>query len=143
MERFRAVARWGLAAVMVATGIGHFVFTDELLAQVPSWMPFGTPIVIVTGFVEIGLAVALVVWRDRRREVGWALAAYLVVVFVGNVSQAIEGTSLLALDTDLERWGRLFLQPVLVAWALWCTGAWPRRDTGATGSRPTDAPRSV
>jgi uncharacterized membrane protein len=128
---------------MLTTGIGHFVLTDELLAQVPAWMPLRTAIVIVTGFVEVALAVALVLWRDRRRQVGWALAAYLVVVFVGNISQAIEGTSLLALDSDVERWGRLFLQPVLVAWALWCTGAWPRGDEGAPGSPPMDSSRSV
>ena len=127
---FRTLARWALAAVMTLTGIGHFVFTDELLAQVPSWMPLGTTLVIVTGFIEIALAIALLAWRERRREVGWVLATYLVVVFVGNVTQAIEGTTLLALDTDVERWGRLALQPILVAWALWCTEAWPRRRAG-------------
>jgi hypothetical protein len=62
---------------------------------------------MVSGLVEIGFAVALVGWRGRQREVGWALAAYFAVVFVGNVFQAIEGTSLFALDTDVERWGRL------------------------------------
>lgn len=77
------------------------MFTEELLAQVPTWLPLRTPIVIVSGVLEIGFV-------------------------VGNVSQAIEGTSLFALDTDVERWGRLALQPVLVVWALWCTSAWPR-----------------
>jgi uncharacterized membrane protein len=106
---------------MLVAGISHQVFTEEFLAQVPTWLPLREPIVIVSGFVEIGFAVALVAWRARRREVGWALAGYLAVVFVGNVFQAIDGTSLFALDTDVERWGRLALQPVLVVWALWCT----------------------
>jgi uncharacterized membrane protein len=121
VERFRTIARWGLAGLMLVAGISHQVFTEEFLAQVPTWLPLREPIVIVSGFVEIGFAVALVAWRSRRREVGWALAAYLAVVFVGNVFQAIDGTSLFALDTDVERWGRLALQPVLVVWALWCT----------------------
>jgi uncharacterized membrane protein len=82
--------------------------------------------VIVSRFVEIGFAVAFVAWGSSRREVGWALAAYFAVVFVANIFQAIEGTSLFALDTDVERWGRLLLQPVLVFWALWCTAVWMR-----------------
>lgn len=127
MDRFRTSARWTLAAFMVVAGGAHLLFTEEFLAQTPSWLPLREPLVIVSGFVEIGFGVALVVWRTRRREVGWLLAAYLVIVVVGNVYQLTEGTSLFALDTDAERWARLAVQPVLVLWALWCTGAWPRR----------------
>jgi uncharacterized membrane protein len=125
------LARWGLAGLMIIAGIAHQVFTEEFLAQVPSWLPARSALVVVSGVVEIALGVALIAWASRRRQVGLALAAYLAVVFVGNVSQAIEGTSLFALDTDVERYGRLALQPILIAWALWCTGAWPlRRDGG-------------
>ncbi len=123
MERVRTIARWGLAGLLLGAGIAHQVFTEEFLAQVPTWLPLRTPIVTLSGVLEIGFAVALVTWRRRRREVGWALAAYFAVVFVGNVSQAIEGTSLFGLDTDVEWWGRLALQPVLIVWALWCTSA--------------------
>ena len=127
VDRLQTVARWLLALVFLAVGTGHLVFTEELLAQVPTWLPFREMIVVITGFVELSFAVGLVFWRSRRRELGWAIAAYLVIVFIGNVSQAVEGTDLFALDTDVERWGRLALQPVIIVWALWCTGAWPRR----------------
>jgi uncharacterized membrane protein len=126
MERLRTVSRWGLAGLLLVAGIAHQVYTEEFVAQVPTWLLLREPIVIVSGLVEIGFAVALVAWRGRRREVGWALAAYFAVVFVGNIFQAIEGTNLFTLDTDVERWGRLLLQPVLVLWALWCTRVWLR-----------------
>lgn len=126
VERLRTLSRWGLAGLLLFAGIAHQVYTEEFLAQVPTWLPLREPIVIVSGLVEIGFAVALVGWHGRRREVGWALASYFAVVFVGNAFQAMEGTNLFALDTDVERWGRLLLQPVLVLSALWCTGAWPR-----------------
>jgi uncharacterized membrane protein len=126
VESLRTVLRWGLAGLLFLAGIAHQVYTEELLAQVPTWLPLQEPTVIVSGLVEVGFAVALVGWHGRRREVGWALASYFALVFVGNVFQAIDGTNLFALDTDVERWGRLFLQPVLVLWALCCTGAWPR-----------------
>ena len=37
------------------------------------------------------------------------------------------GTDAFGLDTDTKRFVRLFFQPVLVLWALWCTGAPPFR----------------
>ena len=135
MERFRTLARWALAALMIGAGIGHLLFTQEFLAQTPSWLPFRKFLVVASGFLEIGFGVALLVWRARRREVGWALAAYLVAVVVGNVYQLTEHTSLFALDTDAERWARLAAQPVLVVWALWCTGTWFRTRGGADDQR--------
>jgi uncharacterized membrane protein len=122
----RSVVRWALAALMLAAGIGHLVATDEFLGQTPTWLPQRTLIVVVSGLVEIGFALALVLLPSRRRQVGWTLAVFFVLVFPGNLSQAIEGTSSFGLDTDAERWVRLLFQPVLVLWALWCTGAWPR-----------------
>ena len=122
----RTILRWVLAVFMFAAGVGHLVATDEFLGQTPTWLPQRTLIVVVSGLVEIGFALALVLLPGRRRQVGWALAAFFVLVFPGNLYQAMEGTSSFGLDTDAERWVRLAFQPVLVVWALWCTGAWPR-----------------
>lgn len=56
--------------------------------------------------------------------VGWVVAAFFVVILPGNISQAVTATPAFGLETDAARWGRLAFQPVLVAWALWSTGAW-------------------
>jgi uncharacterized membrane protein len=124
----RTLARWALAALMLVAGVGHLVATDEFLGQTPSWLPERELIVVLSGFVEIGFALALILLRARRRQVGWALAAFFVLVFPGNLYQAIEGTSTFGLDEPVERWVRLLFQPVLILWALWCTGAWPRTE---------------
>src|SRR5690606_41856890 len=55
--------------------------------------------------------------------VGLVAAAFFVVIFPGNVGQWLEHKDGFGLDTDAKRFGRLFFQPVLVAWALWSTGA--------------------
>jgi hypothetical protein len=48
-----------------------------------------------------------------------------VLVFPGNISQYIDGRDAFGiLDSDRARLIRLFFQPVLVAWALWSSGAW-------------------
>jgi len=57
-------------------------------------------------------------------------------IFPGNVSQYVHGVSAFGLDTDRARLVRLFFQPVLVAWALWSTGAW----RAARARRPGAAP---
>ena len=127
-ELARGVARWALAAFMGFAGVGHLVATDSFLGQVPPWLPYRTSIVVVSGVVELGFSLALVLLPDRRRQVGWALAAFFVLVFPGNLYQAMAGTDAFGLDTPAARWARLIAQPVLVLWALWSTGAWPRHD---------------
>lgn len=47
-----------------------------------------------------------------------------MAIFPGNVAQYVEGTDAFGLDSDRARLVRLFFQPLLVAWALWSTGAW-------------------
>lgn len=128
----RVLLRWALAAFMLVAGIGHLVATDEFLGQTPTWLPQRSLIVVASGLVEIGFAFALIFLPNLRRQVGWALAAFFVLVFPGNLYQAVAGTSSFALDTPVERWVRLLFQPVLVVWALWATHAWPRgaRETG-------------
>jgi uncharacterized membrane protein len=58
---------------------------------------------------------------------GWIVAAFFVAVFPGNISQYVNHRSAFGLNTDSARFMRLFFQPVLVAWALWSTGAWRHR----------------
>ena len=123
----KSIARWALAALMVAAGVAHFIALDSFLLLVPSWVPWPTAIVWVTGVMEIALGVALVLVPEGapRRMVGRLLAVFLLAVFVGNISQAISGVDAFGLETDAERWGRLVFQPLLIAWAMWSTGAWP------------------
>jgi uncharacterized membrane protein len=125
----RRAMRWVLAAFMGVAGVGHLVATASFLGQVPDFFPFRTAIVVVSGLIEIGFAVALVLLHGQRlRRAGWALAAFFVLIFPGNVYQALAGTDAFGLDTPGLRWGRLLAQPVLIVWALWCTAAWPRQD---------------
>lgn len=119
----RNLARWLLAAVLAVAGVGHLVNTAEFRAQVPDWLPWTDAIVLVSGVVELTLALALAVGR-RRPLVGWVVAGFFVAVFPGNISQFLSGSDAFGLDTDTGRSVRLLFQPLLVVWALWCTGVW-------------------
>lgn len=133
----RTLARVGLAAVLLIAGVGHFVSHQAFLAQVPPWMPWPSAVVYVSGVAELVLGIALLVVARQRALVGWVVAAFFVAVFPGNIWQYVEGRSAFGLDTDTARLLRLFFQPVLVIWALWCTDALSllrrRRDADARG----------
>ena len=131
------LARIALGATMTAAGLTHLtVARDEFRAQVPSWFPVDEDIVVLaSGAVEIGLGAAFAALPKRRRLVGGLLAAFFVAIFPGNIAQYVEGTSAFGLDTDQKRFARLFFQPVLVLWALWCGGLLRGR-RGAVGDLP-------
>lgn len=120
----RTAARVALAGFLVFAGVAHLVSPEPFAAQVPTWFPAPDLTILVSGLVEIGLGIALLVVRQHRALVGWIVAGFFVVIFPGNVSQFVTGTDAFGLDSDLARGVRLLFQPVLVVWALWCTGAW-------------------
>ena len=125
-DRIRTVGRWVLGGALLVAGTGHLTAQrEEFQAQVPDWFPVDADAVVVaSGVVELCLGLGLLLLRRRRTAVGWVVAGFFVVIFPGNVAQLVEGTDAFGLDSDLERALRLPFQPVLVAWALWSTGAW-------------------
>ena len=119
------LARLALGAVLVGAGVSHFTDAESFLAQVPSWLPAPDAVVAISGVIEVVLGVALVAAPRRFRPLlGWAVAAFFVVIFPGNISQFVSGTPGFGLNSDAARFIRLLFQPVLVVWALWCTDAW-------------------
>ena len=115
-----------LGISLAFAGTGHLTFARvDFAAQVPTWLPVNTDLVVVlSGIVEIALGLALIFLKKYRVEVGWIAAIFFVLVFPGNISQYMNHVDAFGLDTDAKRLTRLFFQPVLVAWALWATGAW-------------------
>ena len=121
----RVAGRLGLAAILLVAGVAHFVAVDEFLGQVPTFLPSREAIVLVSGVMELALGTALLVLRGRRLALlGWVIALFFVAVFPGNVWQAVNDSDSFGLETDRARLLRLPFQPLLVALALWCTGAW-------------------
>ncbi|UBZ06150.1 DoxX family membrane protein [Salegentibacter mishustinae] len=116
-----------LALFMTYAGFSHLTFNRiEFQAQVPDWLPLSKDLVVIlSGIVEMALGLALLFWKKQRATIGWALAIFFVLVFPGNVAQYLDGKDAFgALNSDRARLIRLFFQPVLIAWALWSSGAW-------------------
>jgi uncharacterized membrane protein len=63
--------------------------------------------------------------EKKQRVNGWPCLIFYILVFPGNVAQYLdEKDAFGALNSDSARLIRLFFQPVLIAWALWSSGAW-------------------
>jgi len=122
-RRLRNAARILLGVTLTYTGVGHLTFLrHEFQAQVPNWVPIGKDLAVVgSGLIEIALGAALIGLPRHRRTTGALAAAFFVLVFPGNIAQYLEHADAFGLDSDRARLVRLFLQPILVAWAL-CAG---------------------
>ena len=119
------IARLALGAFMIMAGTGHLTIKrKEFQAQVPEWVPMDKDkLVILSGIAEIALGMAMLLAKKHRWQTGMALALFYVMVFPGNIAQYVNHINAFGLDTDSKRFTRLFFQPVLIAWAMWSTGA--------------------
>ncbi|WP_245857846.1 DoxX family protein [Sphingomonas ginsenosidimutans] len=111
-----------LIAFYALAGVAHLVVTDAMVRIVPAWVQMPHAVVIATGLCELAGAAALVTHRWRRAA-GWALAAYALCVWPANAHHAIID---LSGGTGLPIWyhaPRLALQPAIIWWALWASGA--------------------
>lgn len=122
----RALGRVLLGAGLLFAGVAHLTFARvEFRAQVPPFVPFSPDaVVLASGVVELALGAALIALPRFKVAVGFVVAAFFVVIFPGNVSQFVNRVDAFGLDSDRSRGLRLFFQPLLVLWALWCTDAW-------------------
>ena len=114
---------------MVIAGTAHLTFARiEFQAQVPNWVPIDKDLVVVlSGIVEAVFGLSLIFLKKFRKKTGLALAVFFILVFPGNIAQYLNRYDAFGLNTDNLRLMRLFFQPVLVLWALWSTGIWPKK----------------
>lgn len=126
MSAARRIALGLLVAFYGVAGVAHLIVTDTMARIVPRWVPAPHMVVIATGLCELAGAAALLIAATRGRA-GWALAAYALCVWPANVQHAVQD---LSSGSGLPIWyhvPRLALQPAIIWWALWASGAtdWP------------------
>ncbi len=127
-QRRGAASAWLLAILLVSTGTMHFVSPSGFERIVPHVLGAAPFWVFVSGLAELGCAAALALRATRR---GGALAAVVlfVAVFPANIQMALDsgGSDHDLFHNPLLAWGRLPLQIVLIAWALYIANRARRR----------------
>ena len=129
MALIKNLAQVLLGTFLFSAGASHLGSNrSEFLAQVPTYLPFDPDfVVVVSGVVEMILGSLLIltvlIFKKYRELIGLITAIFFILIFPGNINQYVNQIDAFGLDTDQKRLIRLFFQPPLVAWAIWCSGA--------------------
>jgi uncharacterized membrane protein len=116
----------------ITAGVTHFLSPEWFLQIVPPFFPAPLALVYLSGVAEIVVGVGVLL-PQTRHYAALATVALLVAVYPANIYMAVGDV----MGSELVQWGRLPLQAVLVAWALWYTDTYSERSTtsGAVGER--------
>jgi uncharacterized membrane protein len=129
MALIKNLAQLGLGAFLFFAGNSHLGSNrKEFEAQVPTYLPLDPEfVVLASGVVEMILGSLLIltvlIFKKYRELIGLITAIFFILIFPGNINQYVNQIDAFGLDTDQKRLIRLFFQPPLVAWAIWCSGA--------------------
>ncbi|WP_280507599.1 DoxX family protein [Nocardia flavorosea] len=143
---WRGAAAHGLAFLFTMTGLAHFVpdsvtvmpSHSDLVAMVPSAIPFPEFAVYATGVLELAGAAGLL-FAGTRRWAGLGLAVLLVAMVPANIYAAVEDIPLNG-EPPTPLWFRIPEQIVYIAAALWIAQALPvLRDSRNQPEPPTVA----
>ena len=117
--RAAATSRFLLAAIFILGGINHFVMPEFYLRIMPPYLPVPLFLIYLSGFLETGFGIALLIPKYSRRA-AWGIILTLIAVFPANIYMAMN-TELFPDLNPLLIYLRLPLQFVLIAWAFWHT----------------------
>ncbi len=116
---YQLAGRIAMAAMLVFTAIGHFVFITGMAEIVPSFMPFKKELVVVTGVIEIIFAFALL-FPQYKVQVGWLLIVFFILILPANVRASIHQinyqTGQLNGPGTAYLWFRIPLQLFFILW---------------------------
>ncbi len=143
----RMALRHGMAGGFIYTGIDHFVTVERYRSMLPEMLhAYSLELVYVSGVAELagalGLVIPLAVYRrlglpSLRAWAGIGLALLLSVIVIANINVAIQGTQVQGLAFGAwYNWIRPFLQPILIAWALYASGAVGSGERNRSGRTP-------
>lgn len=118
----RTIARYIFALFFIGACVAHFIEVDGFAKLLPEFVPFKTTLIILTGVIELTLAIMILIPAWRRRAGIWT-AWYLVLIFPANIYAAIYQIPApgQAYTDPAALWIRLIFQPLMIWWILWCT----------------------
>ncbi|MDC6385809.1 hypothetical protein D2V93_08570 [Flagellimonas taeanensis] len=84
---FALSGRIAMSVMLLFTALGHFVFTKGMIMMLPSFVPYKTEVVHLTGILEIAGAIGLFL-PNFRVITGWILMAFFLLILPANIYAA-------------------------------------------------------
>jgi len=109
-------SRLGLAAMMLGSGVLHFLVPSVYARIVPRWVGDRRRAVLASGVVEL-VCGGLLLGRRTRAAGGWLTAATLVAVYPANIHMAVNSKDFANIPPP-ALWARLPVQ-FLFGWMTW------------------------
>ena len=116
LRRLKMPLLYVMGLFYITAGVTHFLSPEWFLQIVPPFLPAPLALVYLSGVAEIVVGVGILI-PQTRHYAALATVALLVAVYPANIYMAVGDV----MGSELVQWGRLPLQGVLVAWALWYT----------------------
>ncbi|MEJ2004461.1 MAG: hypothetical protein P8X57_05740, partial [Cyclobacteriaceae bacterium] len=119
--------RWGIhfsgnlamAAMIVFTGIAHFIYTEGMMLMLPHIVPSKEFVIYATGIFEILAAIGLLIPKYRRTT-ALLLMIFLIVILPANFKGAYDHLDLTTAQYDgrgpAYLWFRVPLQVAFIFW---------------------------
>lgn len=117
LKSHTAKGRIAFASGFIIVGSLHIFKPQEFVYMIRSFIPEAELVIVVTGVIEIFLAI-LLLSQNYRKAAAWLTIIYLVVVFPANVFVAIKhlpppgGLP----SSPWYTWSRLAFQPLYIIW---------------------------
>lgn len=103
----------------LASGTVHLLKPEVYQPLMPSWIPAHREVILASGVAELACAAGLL-FPPTRRISGYASAALLSAVYVGNVKMAVDSARGNSKVPKAAAYARLPLQLPLI-WGAWKT----------------------
>ncbi len=116
-------ARIALTVMLLFTAMTHFVYTDGMQLMLPNRIPLKKSVVLISGFIEIALAIAIGIPRFRKIA-AWSLIAFLIMILPANIwasMMQVDFQKATHLGPGIEYlWFRIPLQLFFIGWTYGC-----------------------
>lgn len=119
MYHVALAGRIAMAAMLVLTSIGHFMFNKGMSMMLPDFIPYKNEIIYLTGVLELLAAIGLLLPKFQVIT-GWLLILFFIMILPSNIYAAINHVDLQKATYNGEGpgylWYRIPLQVFYIAW---------------------------
>src|ERR1700722_12241023 len=85
--------RIAMSVMLLFTALGHFLFPKGMAMMIPPGLPFREGAIYVTGLIEIGAAIGLMI-SSGRVTTGWLLIVFFILMLPANIYAAAKRVNL-------------------------------------------------
>lgn len=116
--------RIAMCAMLLFTALGHLLFTEGMSKMIPDFIPLKSTVTILTGVLEIVMAIGLL-FPNYQKTTGWILIAFLLLMLPANIKASLENLNYQTGAYDGKGlsylWFRIPLQVFFIAWVYFFT----------------------